>query len=336
MHTLEMKQRYDNARAAAVSALLTDLSKSGIVSSVGNNQWDVALKDGAWVRLVWYPDWAALEATASDRELHRVDDPTLLHQTYAAILDRITAGLRAHGVTAVSGPLIGSCVRPAPTAHRGDYGRPVTVGQFVGALGFHTVGDRDALAEQTKAGFDRLVNEFISRMGADPAIFTVDFAAMARDPAAHSQWLRDERAKMEASPLYPFWRDVLSPEYEAYKKFYGNLSSWEEFKEDWSTFVNWRDRLETMRASAAKLLAEHDAAPLEGPRTVDLPSTFTEEAGSLAKRGIEGAGEIAKGTANALKYGLYAAIGLGSLFLLGSLASSMKSGKDPVRSLRGR
>jgi hypothetical protein len=321
VHTLELKQRYDNATASAIAALLRDLSARGIVSPVGDNTWDVALKDGAWARLLWYPDWNALEVTVSDREVHRVDDTTPF-QRYDAILRRIAQGLRQHGVTAVSGAIVDA--------------RPV-VGVFGGALGFHTVGDRDALAEQTKTGFDRLVNEFIARTGADPAaILTVDFAAMTRDPVGHSRRVREERAKLEASPLYPFWRDVLSPEYEAYNKFYGNLSSWEEFKEDWSTFVNWRDRLETMRASVNKLLAEQSAAPLQGPSIVDLPSTFTEEAGGLAKRGLEGAGEVAKGTANALKYGLYAAIGIGSLFLLGSLASSLKKGKDPVGALRGR
>lgn len=338
VHTLEMKQRYDNARAGAVSALLKDLATQGMISSIGNNQWDVALKEGAWVRLIWYPDWNALEATVSDRELHRVDDTTPFHQHYAAILDRITPRLRAHGVTAVSGPFIGSCVRTAAAFSASGRGHsPVSVGVFGGALGFHTVGDRDALAEQTKTGFDRLVNEFVARMGVDPALITtIDFAAMTRDPTGHSRLVSESRAKMEQSPLYPFYRDVLSPEWDAYNKFYSNLSSWEEFKTDWSTFVNWRDRLETMRQSVNKLLAEQGVVPLQGPTTVDLPSTFTEEAGGLAKRGLEGAGEVAKGTANALKYGLYAAIGLGSLFLLGSLASSVKGGKDPVRSLRGR
>ena len=320
VHTLELKQRYDNATPGAITALLRDLSARGIVSPVGNNTWDVALKDGAWARLLWYPDWNALEVTVSDREVHRVDDNTP-YGRYDTILTRIAQGLRQHGVTAVSGAFANS--------------RPV-IGVFGGALGFHTVGDRDALAEQVKAGFDRLVNEFIARTGADPALFTIDFGRMSSDMAGYTRWQQEQRAKLEASPLYPFWRDVLSPEWDAYNKFYGNLSSWEEFKEDWSTFVNWRDRLETMRASVNKLLAEQDVAPLQGPVTVDLPSTFTEEAGSLAKRGLEGAGDIAKGAGNALKYSLYAAVGIGSLFLLGSLASSLKKGKDPVRALRGR
>lgn len=106
VHTLEMKQRYDNARAGAVTALLKDLSTHGMVSSIGNNQWDVALKDGAWVRLLWYPEWNALEATVSDRELHRVDDATPFHRHYAAILDRITPRLRQHGATVVAGAFL--------------------------------------------------------------------------------------------------------------------------------------------------------------------------------------------------------------------------------------
>jgi hypothetical protein len=51
-----------------------------------------------------------------------------------------------------------------------------------------------------------------------------------------------------------------------------------------------------------------------------LPTTFTEEAGGLAKRGVEGAGQI-------LKYGLYAALVIGGVVVLSSLASTRKKGR---------
>ena len=101
VHTLELKQRYDNAKTAAVQALLNDLSRDGVASSVGTNRWEIAMKDGAWVRLAWYPDYAALEVTITDRELRRVDQVAPVRRRYETILRKITPRLRTYGVTTV-------------------------------------------------------------------------------------------------------------------------------------------------------------------------------------------------------------------------------------------
>lgn len=103
VHTLELKQRYDNASTAAVQALLNDLSRNGVASSVGTNRWEIALKDGAWVRLTWYPDYSALEVTITDRELRRVDEVAPIRRRYEEILRKITPRLQTYGVTTVGG-----------------------------------------------------------------------------------------------------------------------------------------------------------------------------------------------------------------------------------------
>ena len=101
VHTLELKQRYDNAKTAAVQALLNDLSRDGVASSIGTNRWEIALNDGAWVHLTWYPDYAALEVTITDRELRPVDQVAPTRRRYEAILRKITPRLRTYGATTV-------------------------------------------------------------------------------------------------------------------------------------------------------------------------------------------------------------------------------------------
>jgi len=105
LHRLELKQRYDNAKTAAVQALLNDLSRDGVASSVGTSRWEIALKEGAWVDLTWYPDYSALEVTITDRELRRVDQVAAVRHRYEAILRKITPRLQNFGVTTVALPV---------------------------------------------------------------------------------------------------------------------------------------------------------------------------------------------------------------------------------------
>ena len=101
VHTLELKQRYNHVNTAAAQALLNDLSRDGVASTVGPNRWEIALKDGAWVILTLYPDWSALEITITDRELRRVDQAASVRRRYEAILRKITPRLISYGATTV-------------------------------------------------------------------------------------------------------------------------------------------------------------------------------------------------------------------------------------------
>jgi hypothetical protein len=216
-------------------------------------------------------------------------------------------------------------------SNRGEYG------SRVGGILFHTVGDRDALVEQTNTGWQTLVRELVARMGVDPRDLVPDAGAMARDPAGYTKRTGAALAKLRQSPLFPFWRDVVTPEYDAFNKFYAEQSSWEEFKTDYSTYENWLARLQAMRAAVNKRLAEEKVTPLAGPSAVPLPKTVmekggeaVEEAGKLAKRGVEGAGEVAMDFTKVLKYAVIGVLVIGGAVALTSVASHLRKGTDPV------
>jgi len=221
---------------------------------------------------------------------------------------------------------------------RGEYGRRTHVGGIL----FHTVGDRDALVEQVNTGFSILVRELVGKMGVDPRDLVPDAAAMARDPVGYMKRAQTALDALHRSPLYPFWRDVVSPEYEAWNKFYADQSSWEEFKTDYSTYENWVARLESMRATVNKKLAEANVAPLTGPSVAALPKTVMErggeavwETGKLAKRGAEGAGEAVTDVFKIVKYAAIGVLVIGGAVALTSVASHLRKGTDPIEKYAG-
>jgi hypothetical protein len=204
---------------------------------------------------------------------------------------------------------------------------------------FHTVGDRDAIVEQVNVGFSTLARELVAKMGVDPKDLVPDAVAMAQDPVAYTKRATTALNKLHQSPLYPFWRDVVAPEYEAWNKFYASQSSWEEWKTDYSTYENWSDRLNVMRATVNKRLAEQNVAPLQGPSVVALPKTVMEhggeavqEAGGLLKRGAQGAGEATMDLVKVVKYAAIGVLAIGGAVALASVASHVRKGTDPVQS----
>lgn len=101
VHTLELKQRFNNAKAAAVQTLLNDLASNGVATAAGPNRWEIAMKDGVWVLFTWFPEHSALEVTITDREVRRVDQMDPTRERYEAMLRRITPRLQSHGATTV-------------------------------------------------------------------------------------------------------------------------------------------------------------------------------------------------------------------------------------------
>lgn len=211
------------------------------------------------------------------------------------------------------------------TNDRGHYARA-----YVGGILFHTVGDRDALVEQVNTGFTTLVNELISKMGANPRDFVPDAAAMARDPAGYMKRTKAALATIQKSPLYPFWRDVVTPEYNAWNKFWAEQSSWEEWKTDYSTYENWVARLESMRNTVNKKLSELSVAPLEGPRVVSLPKTVMEKGGEAVQDVAKGFAGVFGDTWKIVKWGAIGALAIGGVVVLSSVASKLKKGHDPA------
>lgn len=325
VHTLELKQRYDNATPSAMAALLRDLSPRGMVSPVGNNTWDVALKDGAWARLLWYPDWNALEVTVSDREVHRVDDATPF-RSYDAILSRIAQGLRQHGVTAVGAVQVGSS-RPETEicfyngartyngqgrAYAGVGGMPPVVGLWpiiplaiaILAATSLTPDDIARTVKQIGTGFRTLHDEVMQEAG-----------------------FRFDPYQEASGPIFDWWKITGIPTIEEWQKFQADtLGSWStRFFLRPSALKTWHERLAQLRDAAQKRIDLQSVAPTQpemplGVHLYEAGGTAAIESASLAKRGAEGAGDI-------VKYATYGLIGVGGLAALGYLASTLKKGK---------
>ena len=107
VHTLELRQRYNNVKPAAAQALLNDLARQGTALSAGTNRWDIALKEGTWVQLSWHPDASALEVTITDREQRPADQVASDRRRYDVLLHRITPRLQSFGATTVGGAIVG-------------------------------------------------------------------------------------------------------------------------------------------------------------------------------------------------------------------------------------
>jgi len=223
---------------------------------------------------------------------------------------------------------------------RGQYGTRRTAvrnpfaAAHVGGILFHTVGDRDALVEQVNTGFSILVRELIAKMGADPKDLVPDAVAMTRDPVGYTKRLKAALDALQKSPLYPFWRDVVSPEYDAWNKFHAEQSSWEEWKTDYSTYENWVERLEAMRKTVNKRLAELNASPLTGPQVVSLPKTVMEKGGEAVEAAAKGAAGAVGDVWSIVKWGVIGALVIGGVVALSSVAANLKKGRDPIESYR--
>ena len=112
VHTLELKQRYNNVKPSAAQALLNDLARQGVALTVGANRWEIALKEGTWVQIAWHPNSSALEITITDRELRPADQVAADRRRYEALLHRITPRLQSYGATTVGGAIVGQTRTP--------------------------------------------------------------------------------------------------------------------------------------------------------------------------------------------------------------------------------
>lgn len=118
LHVLELKQRYENARTDAVAVLLRDLSSDGMVSSSDTNRWEVAQRDGTWVKLQWYPSSGILDVSISDRQPWSSSQVAAVGRRYQAILGRITPLLQSYQAAVVGSALYG------PATYVGQQAQP--------------------------------------------------------------------------------------------------------------------------------------------------------------------------------------------------------------------
>ena len=388
LHRLELKQRYDNAKTAAVQALLNDLARDGVASSVGTNRWEIALKDGAWVDFTWYPDYSALEVTITDRELRRVDQVESIRRRYEAILSKITPRLQSFGVTTV-----GAAIYADPT--EGTYvGQGSILGhtpgevedeldQLAGELNcfgqeirelmkpaegqaktaVQAIRDEELAAHAAVESFQPQVNEvyriekllneggvsksttqrwrnesippyadiLMASIGTKNEALKQRFIAaiaaldkvmpMAQRHAAvkRSRELSDRRSELEykaqgESPLVQWKRSVWDPFIAGWTKFYREkkdipLQTW-PLSGTWDRIQEYRQQWIDLRKNApfkSKCPDPLDPSSRKDPSLTDI---------------FGSAGKI-------LKWGIIGALGIGAVVALSSVASNLRTGKDP-------
>ena len=321
VHTLELKQRYNNVHTGAAQALLIDLAKEGHASLVGPNRWEIALKEGAWVLFTWHPDSSALEVTITDRELRPVDqiDPT--RRRYEAILRRITPRLQSFGATTVGAAIVGSFAANS----RG----PGSPREMVGITIYHSVGDRADAVKQMAVDWTALYQNLASQAG-----------ELIADPTSASGYRYTTQPEWDANPPDPkkvtWWKSYAAPLFKQWTKFKSDqlggdrtvaadyIAFAERWQTNWDVYENWKNKLDTLRAEAQKRGFTTDA-----PRPTDLPTTVWADVADVVERG---AGKVASGVGDVwsiVKYGAWAVLGIGALVALSSVASNLRSGKDP-------
>lgn len=332
VHALELRQRYNNVSAAAAQALLNDLSRGGTVLSVGDNRWEIALKEGTWVKLAWHPHASALEITITDRELRPVDQLTDARHRHETLLQRLTPQLQSYGATTVGAAFVGHASQLpqdrsiAGVDGRGYYGSRRAM---VGLTLYHSVGDRAEAVKQMDVDWNTLYQSLASQAGeliADPKsasgyryMTQLEWNAHPPDPKKVEWW------KSYASPLIQQWvkfkHDQLGGDRTVAADY---IAFAERFQTDWDVYENWKKKLDNLRKEAEKRGFTVDAAPITA-----LPTTVWADVGDVIQRG---AGKVAAGVGdvwNVVKYGAYAVLGIGAVVALTSVASNLRSGKDP-------
>lgn len=217
---------------------------------------------------------------------------------------------------------------------RGQYG---SLAPRVGQLGgfTHSRAEFEAALEKIMTDFSTLVNEVLTRMGADPADFAWSSSKavdMARDPIGYGAKLKKADATIRKSPLFPFYNTYLKPLYSSWLEFYRNPMTILDALSGglfsvglaWDKMVQWQNRLRDARAATDKMLAKTGKPALESPDPTPIPT-------SIVERGAAGIEEAAKGVAGAfgdigsvLKWVVIGVLGAGGIYAATSIASRSK------------
>jgi len=315
LHVLELKQRYENATAAPVQALLNGIAQDGTISSLGPNHWEVALREGAWVRIFWDADFRILTVTITDKGTHPGTQSPAIRSWYESILARlVTPRLTNYGAIAVGG-----------YHDRGSYGRGAVVGRL-----YHSVGDREDAVKQMDLDWTALFQDLAVQAG-----------ELTRDPSSSSGYHLTTQAEFDAMKPDPkkvtWWKSYAKPRFKEWVKFRSdqlgqdatvapNYLAWtERFQTNWSVYEEWKDKLDALRTAA-----QQAGFTVGAPTAAPLPTTVWQEAGGVVQKG---ASAVATGVGDVwslLKYGAWAVLGIGAIVAVSSVASNLRSGKDPA------
>src|SRR5512135_1941476 len=336
-HVLELSQRYDGVNAAGAQALLNGLSADGgSLVSIGTNRWEAALKDGNWVRLAWEPSTNVLQVTITDKQPHPIDQVRWIKSNFEKILhEKIAPRLVTYGAVAV------------------------------GITLYHSVGDRADAVKQMAIDWTALYQNLASEVGEIPydmsqvdwskrppavqkareeevaAWKAIDAAPAAQKAAAtkRAQELTARRGQLYLESFDPkkvaWWKSYASPLIKEWTKFKSDqlgdrtvasdyIAFAERWQTNWDVYEDWKKKLDNLRAEAVK-----QGFSINVPAATELPTTVWADVEHVIEKGAE---KVASGAGDVwtfLKYGAWAVLGLGAIVAISSVASNIKSGKDP-------
>lgn len=178
---------------------------------------------------------------------------------------------------------------------------------IIGVSLFHTVGDRDRAAEQINSEFNTLAGELLFAMHVPADQQDMDMREYTSDPAGYAKKIAAARVIMMQSPLWSLWANVFSPIFSEWKRFYADQSSMSQFFTNWEEYEHWFDRLSNIRASIERQMK------LTSPTPISLAQTLPGRIVEGGARALDKTGDLLSGTFDAIKYAIYAAVGLGTV-----------------------
>jgi hypothetical protein len=140
------------------------------------------------------------------------------------------------------------------------------------------------------------------------------------DPKKVAWW------KSYASPLFKQWHrfklDQLGGDRTVADDY---ISFAERWQTNWDVYEDWKKKLDALRAEAQK-----QGFTMSSPAPADLPTTVWADAAHTVERGV---GAVATGIGDVwsiAKWGVIGALAIGGVIALSSVASNLRSGKDPA------
>ena len=254
-------------------------------------------------------------------------------EVYAAIFDASDAAMwpdpsydvyRAAIPPRSDRPNIGACAGRF-THERGSYGRAAQVGITL----YHSVGDRLEAVKQMDLDWTALYQDLAVQAGeltrdTSPSgihyTTQAEFDKLSLDPKKVSWW------KTYAKPRFGEWTKFRREQLGTDLTFGGDYVAWtERFKTNWDVYEGWMAKLEALKNEA-----KNQGFKIGVPQAQALPTTVWSDAGSLVQKG---AGAVATGIGDVwsiAKWGVIGALAIGGVIALSSVASNLRSGKDPA------
>jgi hypothetical protein len=203
---------------------------------------------------------------------------------------------------------------------RGEYGsRAPRLGRgaAVGFTLYHTVGERADAVKQMALDWEALYQDLSRQVG-----YTIqnNYDTTKYDPTKVAWW------NSYAHPLIKQWvkfkQDQLGGLWTVGDAY---IAFTERAMTNWDVYESWMKKLEALRADAQKR-----GFTITASAPTALPTTVWADAAHAVERGAgavwSGAGDVW----SLVKYGAWAVLGIGAVIALSSVASNLRSGKDPA------